>query len=368
MIGIVDLRSDTVTQPSPGMRAAMADADVGDDVYREDPTVRALEEHVAAMFGHEAALFAPTGTMANQIAVQALVPAGGDLLCAADAHLVSYETGAAAVLGGITTRTWTSPEGLIDVDTIHSMINPVGRFATPTRVVAVEQTANLPGGLVHPIDRLIRLRTVADRAGIAVHCDGARIWHAHTATGIALSTYGRLFDTLSVCLSKGLGAPAGSLMIGSADLVEHARMLRSRLGGAMRQAGVLAAAGRYALDHHLARLGEDHQRAQVLAAALAPAGVVDPARVHTNIVLLNLSATRWTADAYTAAAAARGVLTVAVTDREVRLVTHRDLTDHHVHHAAHVLAKLLHTPAGSRRRRPRRLPGVEFNQPTQRIP
>src|SRR4051794_24001429 len=186
----VDLRSDTVTTPSRGMRAAMARAEVGDDVYREDPTVRALEDRVAVMFGHEAALFAPSGTMANQIAVQALVPAGGELLCAVDAHLVSYETGALAVLGSISTRTWTTRDGLIDVDTITGMINPAGRFATPTRAIAVEQTANLPGGLIHPIDQLGRLRVAADRNGIALHCDGARIWHAHVATGIALRTYG----------------------------------------------------------------------------------------------------------------------------------------------------------------------------------
>ncbi|WP_432982868.1 threonine aldolase family protein [Dactylosporangium sp. CA-233914] len=338
---VADLRSDTVTKPTRGMRAAMARADVGDDVYGEDRTVRALEERVAGMLGHEAGLFLPSGTMANQVAVQALVPRGGEVLCAADAHFVSYEAGAAAAHGGISTRTWTTHDGLIDVDTITGMIHLAGSFANQTSAVVVEQTANLPGGLIHPLPRLTALHQLATSTGIALHCDGARLWHAHIATGTPLPAYGRLFDTLSVCLSKGLGAPVGSVMVGSSWLVAEARRLRQRAGGAMRQAGVLAAAGLYALDHHVGRLSDDHRRAQHLAAELAHTGVVEPDQVHSNIVVLDLHETRWTAATLVAAAAAQGVLGVAIAPRRVRLVTHLDVTEHHVERVIHIFADLL---------------------------
>ncbi|MER7283763.1 GntG family PLP-dependent aldolase [Dactylosporangium sp. NPDC000244] len=338
---VADLRSDTVTRPTPAMRAAMAAADVGDDVYGEDPTVRALETRIAAILGHEAGLFLPTGIMANQVAVQTLVPHGGELLCAGDAHLVSYEAGAAAVHGGITTRTWHTPDGLIDPDTITAMIHPGGGYAMRTDAIAVEQTANLPGGLIHPIDRLTALHRVARHAGVGLHCDGARLWHAHTTTGIPLDTYGRLFDTVSVCLSKGLGAPAGSVLTGSRDHITEARRLRLRAGGAMRQTGILAAAGLHALDHHLPHLADDHHRARMLAEALAPTGVVDPARVHTNIVLIDLTTTRWTSRAFAATAAGLGVRLIALSRHRVRAVTHRDLTDAETQHAADVLRRLV---------------------------
>lgn len=338
---VADLRSDTVTKPTRGMRAAMARAEVGDDVYREDPTVRALEERVAGMLGHEAGLFLPSGTMANQVAVQALVPRGGEVLCAADAHFVTYEAGAAAAHGGISTRTWTTDDGLINVDTVAGMIHPGGSFANQTCAVVVEQTANLPGGLIHPLPRLTALHALAASTGVALHCDGARLWHAHIATGTPLPVYGRLFDTLSVCLSKGLGAPVGSVMVGSTWLVAESRRLRQRAGGAMRQAGVVAAAGLYALDHHLDRLGDDHRRAQHLAAALAATGVADPDRVHSNIVVLNLDDTGWTAADLVATAAGHGVLSVAIAPRRVRLVTHLDVTDQHLRHAIRILSDLL---------------------------
>ncbi|MEV6927434.1 GntG family PLP-dependent aldolase [Dactylosporangium sp. NPDC051485] len=351
---VADLRSDTVTRPTPGMRAAIANAAVGDDVYGEDPTVQQLQERVAELLGHEAGLLLPTGTMANQVAIQALVPPGGELLCADDAHIVSYEGGGAAVHGGITTRTWTSSDGFIDPATINTMIRPGGGFAVPTTAVAVEQTANLAGGVIHPLDRLTALHHVARRAGVALHCDGARLWHAHIATGIPLATYARLFDTVTVCLSKGLGGPAGSVMVGTQKRVAVARRLRLRAGGAMRQAGILAAAGLYALDHHLPRLADDHHRAQLLATTLAPTGVVDPVRVHTNMVLLDLTSTAWTGPTLVRAAASRGVLAVAVTANTVRLVTHHDLADQQTHAAGAVLLDLLrrpHRPSRSRRGR-----------------
>jgi threonine aldolase len=338
---VIDLRSDTVTRPTPAMRRAMADAEVGDDVFGDDPTVAALEAEVAALFGHEAALFAPSGTMANQIALQLLVPRGGELLAGADAHVVTYELGATAALGGISTRTWPSVGAALDADQIAAMIRPPGYPSVPTAAVAVEQTHNLGGGAVVGLDTLRALRSAADAAGVTLHCDGARIWHAHVADGTPLNEYGRLFDTLSVCLSKGLGAPVGSLVIGSAARIAEARVLRKRLGGGMRQVGILAAAGRYALRHHLTRLADDHARAHRLAAALEPYGVVDAAAVRTNLVLLDLTKAALDAPGLAAAAAARGVGLAPMLPRVARLVTHLDVDDAGVDRAIAVLRELL---------------------------
>ena len=338
---MVDLRSDTVTRPTPEMRAAMAAAEVGDDVFGDDPTVNALEAYVAELFGHEAALFAPSGSMANQIALQLLVPPAGELLAGADAHVVTYEQGAAAALGGISTRTWPDVGADLDVGQIARMIRPAGYPSVPTRAVAVEQTHNLGGGSVVPLATLTALRELADEAGVLVHCDGARIWHAHVADGVPLASYGALFDTLSVCLSKGLGAPVGSLVIGSAERIARARAVRKRMGGGMRQVGILAAAGRYALDHHLERLADDHARARRLADALAPYGVVDPAQVRTNLVLLDLTKSALDAPALAAAAAEQGVLLAPMLPRLARLVTHLDVDDDGVDRAIGVLGALL---------------------------
>jgi threonine aldolase len=339
----VDLRSDTVTRPSAGMRAAMAAAEVGDDVYGEDPTVNALEAEVAALFGHAAALFVPTGTMANQIAIQLLVPPGEELICDADAHVVSYEIGGSAALGGVSTRTWvSSPIGALDVDAVAALVRAPAYGAVTTRAVAVENTHNRGGGAVLPLDALRALRAFTAERDVALHCDGARIWNAHAASGTPLTEYGALFDTLAVCLSKGLGAPVGSLVVSSAERIARARLVRKRLGGGMRQAGILAAAGRYALAHHLTRLGDDHARARRLAEALAPCGVVDPARVETNLVPLDLSRSRLDAPRFAAAGAERGVLVSVLGERYARLVTHLDVDDAGIDHAVAVLPALLH--------------------------
>jgi threonine aldolase len=336
----VDLRSDTVTKPTPGMRKAMAAAEVGDDVYGEDPTVNALQAEVAEMFGHEAALFTPTGSMANQIAVQLLAPPATELLCDADAHVVTYEIGAAAAYGGISTRTWPVAGGDLDVAAVAAMIRPAGFGAVPTRAVAVEQTHNRAGGAVIPLATLRALRSVADAAGIGLHCDGARIWHAHLSDRVPLAGYGRLCDTIAVCLSKGLGAPAGSLVVSSSGRIDQARWIRKRMGGGMRQAGVLAAAGRYALRHHLARLADDHARAARLAEALAPTGVV-AGPVRTNIVSLDLTKSGLDAPGFGAAALAEGVLVSVLGPRSARLVTHLDVGDAGIDRAVEVLPAIL---------------------------
>ncbi|UQU68674.1 aminotransferase class I/II-fold pyridoxal phosphate-dependent enzyme [Couchioplanes caeruleus] len=323
------------------MREAMASAPVGDDVFGDDPTVNDLEAHVARMFGHEAALFAPSGTMANQIAMQLVVPAGEELLAGADAHVVTYELGAAAALGGISTRTWPSRGAALDVDEIAGMIRPAGYPSVPTRAIAVEQTHNLGGGGIVPLATLHRLHDVAKSAGVALHCDGARIWHAHVAEGVPLFTYGQLFDTLSVCLSKGLGAPVGSLIVGSAERIARARQIRKRMGGGMRQVGILAAAGRYALDHHVDRLAQDHARARRLAEALEPFGVVDAAAVRTNLVPLDLTKASMDAPTLVARAAERDVRITVMLPRLARAVTHLDVDDDDVDRTIVVLSDLL---------------------------
>jgi threonine aldolase len=323
------------------MREAMAGAEVGDDVYGEDPTVNALQAEVAALFWHEAALFTPTGSMANQIGLQLLVPPGAELLCDADAHVVTYETGAAAAYGGISSRTWSPVGADIDVDVVAGMIRPDGFHAVPTRAVAVEQTHNRGGGGVIPFATLTALRELTGSAGVALHCDGARIWHAHIADGVPLASYGALFDTMSVCLSKGLGAPIGSLIISSAERIARAVQIRKRLGGGMRQVGVLAAAGQYALRHNVGRLASDHVRAARLAEALAPYGLVDAAKVRTNIVPLDLTKAPTDALSFGAAARERGVLVSVLGPRTARLVTHLDLDDAGVDRAIEVLTALL---------------------------
>jgi threonine aldolase len=334
---IVDLRSDTVTRPTPAMLEAMMTADVGDDVYGEDPTVNALEAEAAALCGKEAAVFTPTGSMANQIGLQLLVRPGEELLCDVKAHVVNFEMGAAAALGGISTRTWAAPNGRLDVDLIEPMINRPNPYVTTTRAIAVENTHNIGGGTVQPIEQLRALRELADAYGLGLHLDGARLWNAHAATGVPLSEYGRLFDTVSVCLSKGLGAPVGSLLITDVERAARGRVIRKRLGGGMRQAGFLAAAGRYALAHHIDRLAEDHARAQHLARSLEPLGICDASQVETNIVLLRVPGI---ADLATAAAE-QGVRLSVLGPDWGRMLTHLDVDDAGIEHAVKVLGDLI---------------------------
>jgi threonine aldolase len=329
---VIDLRSDTVTRPSEPMRAAMARADVGDDVYNEDPTVHALEERVAQMFGHEAALFVVTGSLANLLAVRSVVPVGTEVLCDSQAHIARAELGAHAVLGGATMRTWGGPE--LDLDLIEQMVAPdLGPFMVRTAAVSVENTHNFSGGTVRPYADLQALRSLADRHGLAVHLDGARIWNAHVATGTPLAEYGALADVAMVSLSKGLGAPVGSVLVGSAETVAEARTWRKRLGGGWRQSGILAAAGLYALDHNIDRLADDHRHAQHLAEAAG----LDPETVSTNMVVLP------TDDAADLVQRLResGVLAGAVGPHAVRLVTHLGVDDDDTRRACKALAAVL---------------------------
>lgn len=330
---MIDLRSDTLTRPSEPMRLAMARAEVGDDVYGEDPTVRRLEERVAGLFGHEAALFMPTGSMANVLAVRSLVAPGQEVLCESRAHIARAELGAHGAYSGVTMRTWIHERGQVDLPVIESLFAPdMGPFFVPTAAISVENTHNFAGGAVLPLDDLRALRSFADDAGARVHMDGARVWNAHVATGVPLAEYGAVAHVMAVCLSKGLGAPVGSLLVGTADTVTEARVWRKRMGGGMRQVGILAAAGLYALDHNLERLADDHAHARLLAEACD----VDPAGVDTNIVVVP----RTDAAAYVAAARDAGVLVATVGPTAVRLVTHLDVTRDDAEKAAAVLARL----------------------------
>ena len=329
----IDLRSDTVTRPTDAMRKVMADAAVGDDVYGEDPTVLELQERVAAMFGKEDALFTPTGSMANVLAVASLVQQGQEVLCEASAHIARAELGAHGALTGLTMRTWRDPRGQIDRPAIESMFAPdMGPFFVRTAAVSVENTHNFAGGAVLPLSELESLRVWAGSVGIGIHLDGARIWNAHVASGVPFASYGACADVVSVCLSKGLGAPVGSLMVGSADAVAEARVRRKRMGGGMRQVGILAAAGLYALDHHVDRLADDHAHARLLAEACG----VDPESVDTNIVVVP----RDDAAAFVSGARDGGVLISPVGPSVVRIVTHLDVSREDAASAAAVLSRL----------------------------
>lgn len=334
MTSVVDLRSDTLTRPVPAMRRAMAEAEVGDDVYGDDPTVNALEREVAELLGYEAGLFTPSGSMANQLGLRLLVKPGEELVCDRAAHVVRAELGAAAVFSGITTRTWDAPAGLLDPADVEAIITPnAGPHLVSTTAIAIENTHNFGGGTVQPLEAVRAVQQLAREHGIGLHLDGARLWNASVASGVALNELAAGFDTVSVCLSKGLGAPVGSVLVSSAERIAAARMWRKRYGGGMRQVGILAAAGSFALQNNLKRLAEDHDRAQRLAAALG----LDPSRTPTNIVVATVDNAR----AIAVAAAEQGLLVSALGPTFLRMVTHLDVDDDGIDRAIEILRPLV---------------------------
>ena len=349
---MIDLRSDTVTRPTEAMRAAMAAAPVGDDVYGEDPSVLELERRTAELLGHEAGLFCATGSLANLLGVRMLVEPGQEVLCDVAAHVARAEMGAHAAVHGLTMRTWPSDHGRLDVERVREILSPsAGPYQVSTAAVAVENTHNFGGGVVQPLEQLQATAELCREHGVGFHLDGARLWNAHIATGVPLATYGALFDTVSVCFSKGLGAPVGSVLVSSAENIARARVQRKRLGGGWRQAGMLAAGALHALEHQLQRLAEDHAAARGLAAAVAEDApdAVDVDALETNIVVLDTGAQSGAAVA--AAAAERGVLVSALGPRMVRAVTHLDVTAEACTEAGRVLGALLvRTPQASTRR------------------
>jgi threonine aldolase len=330
----VDLRSDTVTRPTPGMRAVMADAVVGDDVYGEDPTTIELERRVAGLLGYEAGLFVPSGSLGNQLGLRLLVRPGQELVCDSLAHVARAELGAAAVFSGITFRTWRATRGVLDVEDVRGLISPdAGPYLVSTAAVEVENTHNFGGGTVQPAKQVAAVQELARAHGLGLHLDGARLWNAHVATGSPLDEIAAGFDTVSVCLSKGLGAPVGSVLVSSAERIAEARVWRKRYGAGMRQVGILAAGGLYAIERNVDRLAEDHVRARRLAQALD----ADPTAVETNIVVLDVA----DAAAIAGAAAQEGVLTSALGPRFLRLVTHLDIDDDGIDRAIEVLKPLV---------------------------
>ena len=327
MSAICDLRSDTVTKPSPAMREAMANAEVGDDVFGEDPTVNRLQARTAELLGKEAGLFVASGTMGNQVSIKALTQPGDEVIVEADSHICNYEAGAPALLSGVQLLPLAGRRGVFTADDAQRAVRPDNVHHPRTRLIVVENTHNRAGGTVWPIEEIRRLRALADRHGLLMHLDGARLWNASVATGIALKEYARYFDTVTVCFSKGLGAPVGSLVAGSRDFVVRARRCRKVFGGGMRQAGVLAAAAEYALDHNIERLREDHEKAKRLAEAVAslPGLSVDMAAVQTNMVFVDLEPATCSGNQAVGDLQSEGVLVLATGPNRLRCVLHLDV-------------------------------------------
>ena len=324
---MIDFRSDTVTRPVEPMRQAMMAADLGDDVFGDDPTINALQEKVAALFGKESALFVPSGTMGNQTAIAAQTQPGDEILFETGAHIFHYEVGAAAVFSGVQTHPIVGRRGVITVEQVKERIHPVDVHCPRSRLVAIENTHNNSGGTVYPIEEIRRMHELCREEDLKLHLDGARIWNAHVASGVAFSEYGLCFDSISACFSKGLGCPVGSVLIGSHELIERARRARKRFGGGMRQAGFLAAAAIYALDHNIERMREDHDNARYLATALdsLPGIKIDLESVQTNLVYMDVAPSGKSAQQVEDELKNRDVLAIALGPTRLRCVTHLDV-------------------------------------------
>jgi len=323
----IDLRSDTVTKPSAAMRQAIAAAEVGDDVFRDDPTVIKLEQEVARMLGKEAALFVPSGTMGNQVALRVLSQPGWELLCDRECHAVCYEAAGPAVHSHLMVNLLTTERGMISADMVRQNVREKNIHIPETHIVALENTHNRHGGTILPQEEILEVRRVADEFGLLMHLDGARIWNAHVATGLSLPQLTAPFDSVQCCLSKGLGAPVGSMIVGSVEFIDKCRRVRKVFGGGMRQVGILAAAGLYALKHNIARLADDHANARLLAEGLQKFRLfyVDMSRVQTNIVIANIT-TDVTSVQVLEKLKTVGVWAVPFGPKKLRFVTHLDVT------------------------------------------
>jgi threonine aldolase len=341
---IIDLRSDTVTKPTEAMREAMARAEVGDDVYGEDPTVNRLQEMAAGLLGKKAALFVPSGTMANQLAIRVHTQPGQEVIAESRAHIIRYEQGAAAALAGVQLHWVTGDRGIMGPEHIEAAIRPKDPHSIQTALICLENTHNAGGGTIYPLSTIERIRAVASAHAIPMHLDGARLFNAVAATTLPPAAYAQHFETVSICLSKGLGAPAGSLLLtNDPALMDKARRFRRMYGGAMRQAGILAAAGIYALEHHAARLKDDHDNAKRLARKLQqlPAIAINPQHVETNIVVFDIVGHRLSPSAFVAALRQEQVLINAVGGTSFRAVTHLDVSTKQIDAAAEAFARVL---------------------------
>ena len=340
---MIDLRSDTVTKPTAQMRRAMMEAEVGDDVYGEDPTVNRLERRAAEIAGKEAGLFVPTGTMGNTIAVKLLTEHGQEVICDSRAHLLDYEMSMVAWFSGCVVRAIATEDGVLSWEQVKRLIKPVNPYSAPTGLVEIENTHNMHGGTVYPMKTVREISDGAHERGVKVHMDGARIFNAAAALGMPVKEIAARADTLMFCLSKGLGAPAGSILAGPADLIAKGRLYRKRLGGGMRQVGVLAAACLVALEESPRRLEDDHRNARFLAERLAnvPGVRIDPASVATNIVVFDVAASDLAPAEIVARLKQRGVLLNAINERQLRAVTHYDVSREDCASAVEALAEVL---------------------------
>ncbi len=341
---MIDLRSDTVTKPTPGMMAAMMAAPVGDDVFGEDPTVNALEQRTAAMFGCEAGLFVPSGTMANQIAVRVHCRPQDEILLETNSHICLWEAGGAAALSGVTLRTIdsTTGDGRLGASDFTDKVRPDDMHSVRTRLVCLEVTHNRGGGTVTSPDAINEISRWARHHKLATHLDGARIWNAIVKTGVPAKVWGGMFDTINVCFSKGLGTPVGSMLLGPRELIAHGRRIRKLFGGAMRQIGFLAAACDYALDHNIDRLAEDHTNARIVADAVAevPGFTLKPHEVETNLVWFDVDARHGSAKDVAERLKASRVLVAPLGTRVIRAVTHLDVTREQCVTAADAIRRL----------------------------
>jgi threonine aldolase len=341
---MIDLRSDTVTKPTDEMRKAMARAEVGDDVYGEDPTVNRLQDMAAAMLGKRFALFVPSGTMANQLAIRSHTQPGQEIIVESKSHVVRYEQGAAGALAGVQLHWVTGERGIMTVEQVEAAIRPNDAHSIPTALICIENTHNAGGGTIYPLSTIEKIRALAVRQGIPMHLDGARLFNAVAATTLPPTVYAQHFETVSLCLSKGLGAPVGSLLISNDQrLMDRARRFRRMYGGAMRQAGILAAAGIYALERHVARLKTDHEHAKKLARQLQHISAIQiaPQHVETNIVIFDIVEEHRSPAELVAALKEHGVLINAVGGQSYRAVTHLHITDKQIDEAADVFANVL---------------------------
>jgi len=343
MKGFIDLRSDTVTQPTSGMRKAMAGAEVGDDVFGEDPTVNALQEKVAKILGKEAAIFVPSGTMANQLSIRSHTQPGDEVIVEATSHPYNFEGGAGAAISGVQFYCLQGVRGILHTSQIEEAIRPTDHHFPVTKLICLENTHNRGGGSVYPLERMAEISRLAKARELLIHLDGARLWNASIATGVRPGEYAQWADSVSVCLSKGLGCPIGSLVAGSETFVDRVHRFRKMFGGGMRQVGIIAAAGIYALDHHIERLKEDHQNAKRLAFGLKEfKGVsITPDDVQTNIVIFDVASTGMTAPAVAEAMKGEGVLIHPISKTQIRLVTHLDVTSEDIDTALKVFEKVL---------------------------
>lgn len=341
---MIDLRSDTVTKPTDEMRKAMARAEVGDDVYGEDPTINRLQDMAAAMLGKRFALFVPSGTMANQLAIRSHTQPGQEIIVESKSHVVRYEQGAAGALAGVQLHWVTGERGIMTVEQVEAAIRPNDPHSITTALICIENTHNAGGGTIYPLSTIEKIRALAVRHGIPMHLDGARLFNAVVATTLPPTVYAQHFETVSLCLSKGLGAPVGSLLISNDQrLMDRARRFRRMYGGAMRQAGILAAAGIYALERHVARLRTDHEHAKKLARQLQHISAIQiaPQHVETNIVIFDIVDEHRSPAELVAALKEHGVLINAVGGQSYRAVTHLHITDKQIDEAADVFANVL---------------------------